>query len=1578
MATLESLLDASRRELLDLSARNRLLSMPVESKSARTVRVHDERSDNVFRQLVREHKTLSFLPVSEDGFFESSPRSPIDGSANDGENVGLPQPDEDIDGETRRHTDLKLQTTHSSEVLQRRLLGLYHDSQAIIEEQGVNILYLAIGRLKWFEADKADSPRFAPLILVPVQLHRKSARDRFALTWREEEVQENLSLYAKLETDFGIKLPEFPDEEEVVPSQYAHAVARAVSGQPQWEVEPDSITLGFFSFAKFLMYRDLDPKNWPTPESLLTPTLGGLLKDGFPASIIPFAEDSNLDEIVPASRLDHVVDADSSQATAIESVRAGVSVVVQGPPGTGKSQSITNIIAAAVLDGKRVLFVAEKLAALEVVKRRLEAAGLGDLCLELHSHKANKRTVLEELGRTWQLGKPRGYELEQLVPRLEQSRARLNSHVAILHGQLGSAGMTPFRVIGQLALLGDRGRDLGDLEFDGANTWSSDALRERRAVVSELVSRVEQMGTPNSHPWRGAERQTILNIDLPIIRERLIILGSSLSKLRIKAHEIAELLRRSDSDSLPSIDHLRTTAKHVASAPTLDASALRHGVWKAGLTGLHELVEHGRSFTLLDSTLGSRINQSAYEVDLSGVRNVVATHGKSLFRVLRGEYRSAVRALRNTLVGVPPKDYEERLGLLDDLIAARAHLLAVRTADEIGAHAFGDTWKGEHSNWEQLSAIVDWVEGENQANVGPDFHNTYADLDLSRDFDTLADELSEATTRFRQDFQTVVDLLSLNIFNAFGSHDVDNLVLGNLVDRLDEWLRRLEDLTRWNTWYTCAVRARQLGLGAIVDSIESGELPAPKATDVFERAYCSQLLREAVRTKPELGQFDGITHDRLVEEFRRIDTDRLSLAKYRVLARHYEGIPSRHASAGTTGILLGELERKRGHRPIRKLLKDAGSVVQSLKPVFMMSPLSVAQYLEPGGIEFDLLVIDEASQVQPVDALGAFARAKQFVVVGDSKQLPPTRFFTRLTSNSDGDGEPEDEDVSAAQAKDVESILGLCTARGIPQTMLRWHYRSRHHSLIAVSNREFYEDKLFIVPSPHLDSDGLGLRFRFVEGGSYDRGHSGTNRVEARIVCRAVLDHARANPELTLGVAAFSMRQQQAILDELELMRREQPDVEAFFHAHPFEPIFVKNLENVQGDERDVILISVGFGPDPNGYVAMNFGPLNSDGGERRLNVLISRARQRCEVFSSIRAADIDLARAPGRGVRALKSFLDFAETGRLKEAARSTGDEMSPFEEAVRVAIEGLGFEAHPQIGVAGFFVDLGVLDPQKPGRYVLGVECDGATYHSARSARDRDRLRQSILEDHGWIIHRIWSTDWFQRPSEQLRKLSSAIEHARVALSSARVEHPRVETPDDIGFEREVEPETVDELSIPYAEARFNVPLGVMPHELATKRMSEVLFQIVQVEGPVHEDELIARVRDLWQLGRAGSRIQDSVVRGVRALLVSGQCQREDSCLYMPNAPVPVRNRESVQSASLRKPEHLPPLEIRAAIEQVVVAHHGANERDIIMTVSRMLGFKATSGALRELIQSQISTLVSTGKLIQQDGLFKLATSN
>jgi uncharacterized protein DUF4011/AAA domain-containing protein len=1056
-----------------------------------------------------------------------------------------------INGVAKRHADLRLQTALTPEGLQRRLLDLYTNARTMIEEQGVNVLYLALGHLKWFEAGHSDTPRYAPLILVPVELERKTASERFRLKWREEDIESDLSLEARLKADFKIELPAFPEHEEFDPNDYFDSVCEAVEGGKDWEVQVNAITLGFFSFAKLLMYRDLDAKNWPDAHGLLGHSMiTSLLSDGFPKAEHIIPDDAKLDKLIPAARLDHVVNADSSQTVAIERVRAGESGVIQGPPGTGKSQSISNIIATAALDGKTVLFVAEKLAALQVVKHRLENEGLGALCLELHSNKANKRAVIEEIGNTWGLGRPKHLELESLVPKLESKRALLNEHAASLHEKHTPSSLSFFMVMGQLAGLGDRGVQATDVAFPEAEHWTPDDFKERRTLIGELANRVDEIGLPSKHNWRGVCRETVLKIDLDPLQRRLRQLIETLSKLQNLSDILASLLSQPVADTIEDLDRKLLVAQYVANAPTVDKQALCDGVWNAGLDKLRDLISEGREFSKGEQQVGTLVVHSCWDGDLSFVRSQVVTRGQSFFRFLFSDYRKAIREFRTALTTELPKSYSERLSLCETIIAGQNALRNLRSLDSLGHTAFGSLWHSEKSNWDQAEAVLAWVTHQQQAGLDESFRRTFSVIEDQKQVGTALEEITNVTTLVKSQLQALSIELNLNCESAFGIASLHSVSLEKLTQRCQTWLSDMEGLSRWNNYHVRSRRARELKLDKLIDRLETGEIPNKSAQNCFDRAYFSQLLREMISKKPALAQFDGMLHSQLVAEFRQLDKDRLALAKYRTLVAHYDRLPPRDSGVGATGIVKAEMERKRGHRPVRRLLKDAGSVVQAIKPVLMMSPLSVAQFLEPGAVQFDLLVIDEASQVLPIDALGAIARCKQIVVVGDDRQLPPTRFFSRLTSNIDETVEFDEEEApQAAQAQDIESILGLCSARGLSSSMLRWHYRSRHHSLIAVSNYQFYQNQLYIVPSPFSASGSLGLKFNHVPEGVYDRGASRTNKVEAQAVCREILRHAREDADRSLRVATFSIQQRQAIQDELELLRRENPDVESFFGA---------------------------------------------------------------------------------------------------------------------------------------------------------------------------------------------------------------------------------------------------------------------------------------------------------------------------------------------------------------------------------------------------------------------------------------------
>lgn len=922
----------------------------------------------------------------------------------------------------------------------------------------------------------------------------------------------------------------------------------------------------------------------------------------------------------------------------------------------------------------------------------------------------------------------------------------------------------------------------------------------------------------------------------------------------------------------------------------------------------------------------------------------------------------------------------EALSVQDALSAlqvVRAHQAAVADldrADAAGCSAFGMLWQGSETAPAALHAAVQWQEAYPTLRV-----LAARDLDAQATLER-AEAAVAAGAQLAQAIQGV--FLQLQLTDGSGAPAAaEASPVAELAGVLRRWAADPEGLPTWVAYVAQVKKARQLGLAAVVDALHCGALPTDAAIGAFELAYFEAVLAKLVERDPPLATFDGQQHAQRAAEFAQLDRERMDIAKRQILAAHHARIPPTAGVAGPARILRGEMAKKRRHLPIRQLMEQCAPVVQALKPVFMMSPLSVAQFLPPGVLSFDMLIVDEASQVQPVDAFGAVARARQLVIVGDERQLPPTQFFSKTLA-----GEDATQDEGGADAPDVESILGLCKARGLPDRMLEWHYRSRHQSLIAVSNREFYENRLKIVPSPFTSEAGVGLRFHHLPDAVYDRGGKRINLTEAKTVAQAVIAHAQASPELSLGVVAFSTQQRRAIFDEVELLRRQHPETEGYFAGRPDEPFFAKNLENVQGDERDVIFISIGYGRDAHGAVRMEFGPVSRDGGERRLNVLISRAKARCEVFSSITDEDIDTERGKGKGVLALKLFLHYARTGRLDMTGADPDRRQRVFEEQVAAALRAEGYDLHTDVGIAGFFVALAVADSGHPGRYILGVEFDGPSYRSSNGTRDRDRLREHALVSKGWHLHRLWIYDWFQRPEAELARLVSAIEAAKLEATRLQARPPparavpvRIAAEDvgDVSYVglKSAEPEVVAG-GEPYVEAHFSVPhrTGDL-HEVPAHRMAGIVEQIVAVEGPVHRNEVVARVRTLWGLQRAGARIQGAVDAGIHNALSDGRIAVDGTdCLNVPDRSPTVRDRSSAASPTLRRPDYLPPSELDVGIVEVVRESMGASVEEAVQVLARRLGYKSTSAQLRVLIEDRAKHLIDSGRLELANGAMRL----
>ena len=984
MSDVGPVLQQARKELLDFSGRNRLLNAPRHPSRASILEVTGERSDAVLRLLVEDGKGLGFRPRAE----------PQPDAASDLFDDLAPPDEPDPAARPRApQQDLWLQTELAAERLQGRLLRLYYDARTHYEERGVNVLYLALGFLEWYEPG-APQPKFAPLILVPVRLERGSAAERFRLWFADEDIATNLSLAEKLRQEFGLSLPEVDPAERLEAGAYCRAVAAAVRPEARFRVHADDIVLGLFSFAKLLMYRDLDAASWPAEIALdQRPLLRALLVDGFRRLPGPRPDDPPLDELLPPPAMLHVLDADASQAQAILAARTGHDLLIQGPPGTGKSQTIANLIAAAVYDGKTVLFVAEKMAALEVVKRRLDQIGLGELCQELHSRHSNKRALLEELERTLRLGAPRPDDPSERFAELAAARGHLNGHADCLHRPQGGAGITPFEALGRLAALQGQGEPPPAIKLPGAPHWTRAELRERRDQVAVLARRVAEVGLPAEHPWRGVGLAALLPSDHQAIGQAVEALREPAALLCRAAVKLQEWLGM--TPVMPTLEQLELMSDACASLAELpedvDAVALADPVWQRDGRAIEELVAAGEELAATRSDLRELISEPAWSQDLTAIRRDLAAHGGSWLRWLNRSYRRARASWRGLATARSPVDLKAQLALLDRLIAAQATRERVIAEDALGRAAFGRIWAGKRSDWSRLGAVLAWRRDLSDPALLPYLLRLLAKTGDREPPIMLAEHSARLLEVVGAEWVRLLERVEFDPVEAFGEGPGQAVTIDLIASRLASWAAEPDALRQWLGYCAQKRQATALGLSRLAQQLHQGSLPAARALDAFDQAFYEAQLRQAFEAEPALTTFAGPEHERLIERFQELDRERIQIARREIAAAHHRRLPQPGGEIGQLGLLEREFAKKRRHLPIRQLLARAGQPIQAIKPILMMSPLSVAEFLAPGALRFDLVVIDEASQVEPVDAFGALARGTQLVVVGDQRQLPPTR-----------------------------------------------------------------------------------------------------------------------------------------------------------------------------------------------------------------------------------------------------------------------------------------------------------------------------------------------------------------------------------------------------------------------------------------------------------------------------------------------------------------------------------------------------------------------------------------------------------
>lgn len=1460
--------------------------------------------------------------------------------------------------------------------LSRKIRKIFDNSRLTLNERGVNTLYIALGCLTWSDPLMGDSE--SPLIMIPCSLEYKGAGKAMELVMADEDIILNPAIRYYLKERHEIELPGIQVEEfefDKIDS-FLESINKLIEVQG-WKITKRA-WFGIFSFESLAIYQDLkllDAEARENPLVQAVAQIGG-------EAIESLRLDDRLDEMETPQQIPiPVVQADSSQLRAITLASQGANLVIHGPPGTGKSQTITAIIANALGQNKKVLFVSSKMAALNVVHARLQSIGLGQYCLEAHGVKSGKKKVIDELKRSFEtiddIKIPKNFQ-EDLNKMLE-SRKALNDHVKILHDSNNKLAMSLFNAYGVFESLCDTPLIKAPLPWTDILGVTAQNLEETENVLREAQDNTSLLLKKDEHPLRGMKSG---GVDLQT-QERLEVhfekLISFCEKIKSKTVNFSQLFKELDltingffssqnlfSDfskvnQLPSewgkksVEELNEKLKEILECKnTFQAKEVCLNKFKTFSSGSpKEVLEITNRFLDKYQNWTSRISLK-YLGDKKECKSVLDKVDKISISLLN-ELKTCVQDLvvnENKFSTESLKVFLKDVSTVNDIIAALESI---------------------QKEYETALALKKWTETTNILLVDNPKFTKETSNDFSALFDILNSSKEEISEAQRE----------LGIFWPTGflaKSIIDSESLSNLEASAKEVLKGMNqiEVNNWQTISRILEKCEHSAVLPFIEKLNPEELA--NAIEVFIKRFYHLWINAMLFAHPILNEFLGSSQTELINKYKILDEKVMRLNLLNTIAA-----PARAASElknaqrgigdkNGIGILRKEMEKKKGLKPLRKLFNDIPGILQVLKPCFLMSPLSVSTFLKPGAFNFDLVIFDEASQLPTPEAIPAILRAKQVVVAGDSNQLPPSSFFRTDISGGSNDWEE-------GQAEELESLLDDCKA-SIPyfqETDLKWHYRSRDERLINFSNHYYYENHLITFPSPTTDTKKSGVILEYVPDGVWDRGGSRINRKEARHVAKLIIQQFKTEPEKTLGVVAFNTSQKEAIEDALEEELQSCRELAPLIDPERAEAFFVKSLESVQGDERDVIIISVGYGKAQDGKMSLNFGPLNNEGGWRRLNVLVTRAKWKTVLVTSIRASDMIGINPENRGPMGLKNYIQYAETGFLneaKEAAHVLGEETNDFEDSVRRELESRGFKVDAQVGVGSFKIDLAVRDPKNPTGYALGIECDGASYHSSRSARDRDILRQEILQGMGWKLYRVWSTEWFKN-----REVAVAL----LVESATRATNGQINPAIKQNERQEINPDELDDVKFTpsqssgggtkYKKSETKCTKEVIMDSKKIYRFSDILVKIIQDEAPIHVDLVLQRIREITNVGRVGANIQSNFDAAIKLAIRNKEIDtlKEDKKFLFKTGENYLDFRIPADGVE-RRLDQISKIEMNRAIKFLIKDQFGLAYDNAVQSIKYLFGVSRVSPEESDRVKDLIDEMIAASQIVKHGPLLNL----
>ena len=1407
--------------------------------------------------------------------------------------------------------------------------GLLNNAKSSLEESGSNTLFVSIGTLKYLDKGKT---RYAPIILVPVSIYKNSAGKNYSLSFRDDEILINNTLFEYLKANYDLSF----DELRVLPydetsdtydlKTYFNTLRKKITGIEGWTLSESSF-IGIFSFTRFIMWNDLRNRK----EDLLKNDIVKSLVDNriaFKNKNEP-VNINDLDLMLAPNKYAIPLMADSSQTEAIVDASRGLSFVLNGPPGTGKSQTITNMIINSLYNKKTVLFVAQKMAALEVVKKRLDETGIGAFCIELHSNKAQKSDVLNQIKRILDIGKlKKPEEYDVICARLLEKRNELNDDLKKLHKKSENGFDLYDNIISY-----EKHKD----EFKNIKLSGVDYSLINKDKYLETISSIENYIKLK----KGIGDKFIKLFDPIKMNEYSISLRSEL-KEALDQYSLA-LFNYQNTNTLvnkdPSFTQTRDNYLALYNLVSYYESN-KDSIYKNYILSNDDVTKTSIQSILLNILQNSNsykiykehFNEGLLTLDLTKFyydykENEESGFVKKMFFVKGAKTNSLNKEIYRFAKSKNFMSSEEMLSFLDGMKNIQKEFVNLKAfAPQLLAY-FGSDYQDENTDVELLVKKI---------TVSNEFKCLFNEVTSSDVFNLIQNIETYGISKYKIVVENTLTI-EKTLLEKF-KFDVSIIKFKNYFIETNEYINSLKDnlekLKEYILFYNEKINLEQKNVGNLVELSLTNIVDDEDLVNLYKKEVNYNLAMIRISNDSDLNLFSGTKENDVIEAYRRTINEYNEVTLKEVAARLSKSTStffnSNNTKLSNEFVILNKAISNGGRGiSLRNLFDSIPNILRELCPCFLMSPLSVAQYLDPKNEHFDIVIFDEASQITTSDAIGAIARGNSAIIVGDEKQLPPTSFFQANTS--------DEEDFFI---EDGESVLMDCLNISMPKKYLSWHYRSKDESLIAFSNASYYDNRLLTFPSPN--SINGALTYNYVEDGIYENRR---NKREAEEIIKEVVRRLKDEKlsKKSIGIVTFSIAQQSLIEEKLqEALRKDSKFEEAYYSQK--EELFIKNLENVQGDERDVIIFSICYGPAKDGKVSLNFGPLSTNGGEKRLNVAVSRAREEMVVFTSLRSEMIDLNRAQNNGSRGLKEFLEYARRGKNYILIKN-GDQKEykvGIEEFIARDLNKRGYKTHINVGTSDFRVDIGVIDPNDDSKYILGILCDSKSYVESKTAKDRNVTQKAVLNRLGWKIIRIWSLDYFDSPNYVIDKIINAINNPEFDNEKIDYNIPH------IPFEKD-DSVLNSNHAIDYVATSYIKKTDDSEDFFAYQNeVSNVCKYFIKNEGPISQKLLIKKVLNQYGISRNTKQTKEIFYK---ILLDFKATYTGQVAFYWLDELQYLNLSKYRKSNGERDFVDIPKEEISIAISDIMRNKLSLNEVELVKEITTAFGFNKVSDVTKQV---------------------------